>query len=245
MDPVRALPETPEPLGAEARYGVHSKVDENAHLGLIIPLQYSCLFKLCSLHHDSILTCGRGRASRLFHVGSYLTQSDSEKDDIKIRRCIVRRAEEFSIPFSPIFRSHWVNCLLWLMSGSVVRLCNTSFNSSLLILVQNIRFIHAINFHHDFRGGRSDVPFVRNNALRDCTLHGSWQQAATTCTTTVIVKRSKIYFSTVLVYPISNVFLSYLSDAHCIFVILWLFDSARPKVNVIANRRLAPITAPC
>ena len=40
MDPVRALPETPEPLGAEAGHGIHAKVDEDAHLGLVIPLQH-------------------------------------------------------------------------------------------------------------------------------------------------------------------------------------------------------------
>ena len=68
----------------------------------------------------NLLTSGRGRASRLFHVGSYLTQSDTEKEETKERRNIVRKAKEFSAPLSPIFQSHLINCLLWMMSGFVV-----------------------------------------------------------------------------------------------------------------------------
>ena len=38
--PVWALPEAPKPLGAEAWHSIYAKVDKDAHLGLIIPLQH-------------------------------------------------------------------------------------------------------------------------------------------------------------------------------------------------------------
>ena len=40
--PVWALPEAPKPLGAEAWHSIYAKVDKDAHLGLVIPLQHKC-----------------------------------------------------------------------------------------------------------------------------------------------------------------------------------------------------------
>ena len=67
------------------------------------------------------LTPGRGLASRLSHVGLYLTESDISREDTKTNR----KDEEFSAPYF-IFQLHFLNGLLSMVSGFSLLLCNTS-----------------------------------------------------------------------------------------------------------------------
>ena len=62
------------------------------------------------------LTPGRGRASKLFHVGSYLTESETVREET----VITKNAIEFNALFFLIFLLHLVNWLLWIISGFLI-----------------------------------------------------------------------------------------------------------------------------
>ena len=73
---------------------------------------------------DIKLTPGRGLASKLFHVGSYLAESDTGRE----KTVITRNTKEFNALFFLIFLFHLVNCLLKMISGFVI--CYAIFVSS-------------------------------------------------------------------------------------------------------------------